>query len=107
MLKKIRIILCLGLVFIMLTAVAAQTIEGFTVVSSEAHVFNFWQEFDITFFQTLPFATFWGYVLDQQLSNLMSLASPPHWNGIFAFATVVSAGNAWIQANGAVGQESD
>jgi len=102
-----RIVVILLISLLVISPVLAETIEVSSVTTAEGHVFNFWQEFDITFFQTLPFATFWGYVLDQQFSNLMSLGSQPHWNGVFAFATVVSVGNAWIQANRVVSPESD
>ena len=59
---------------------------------------NFWQEADITFWQTLPFATLFGHLIDRQLSAIMFPGASPHWNAIVAFAAVVSAGNAWIHA---------
>ena len=59
---------------------------------------NFWQEADIVFFQTLPFAAFWGHFLDQQLSGQLAYAGVPHWNAIVGFAVVVSAVNAKLYA---------
>jgi hypothetical protein len=60
---------------------------------------NFWQEFDITFWQTLPFATLMGYFVDRQLSNIMFPGAEVHWNVVLTFAGVVSAGNAYINAH--------
>lgn len=93
--KGIAVILLMALIF---TPVFAETIEA-------SSVHNFWQEFDITFWQTLPFATFWGHFIDRQLSALMFPGSTAHWNAIFAFATVVSAGNAFLHARRVVNEQ--
>jgi hypothetical protein len=58
---------------------------------------NFWTEFDITFWQTLPFATFWGYVVASQLSP-----GVVNWSPVMNFALAVSVGNAIIHARRAV-----
>lgn len=68
-------------------------------VVPEAQAKGFWSNFEITFFQTFPFATLWGYFIDQQLSKLMFPGSTPHWNVILTFAGVVSAANAFQEAN--------
>ena len=70
-----------------------------TPVFAQASESNkFWQEFDITFWQTLPFATLWGYFIDRQLSSLILPGSAAHWQAILPFAAFVSAGNAFIHA---------
>ena len=92
------ITLCLILLLIA-TPIFAETLE----VSS---VHNFYQEFDITFWQTLPFAAFWGHFLDSQLSNFMFPGASPHWEVIVAFATIVSAGNAIIHARHVVNEKT-
>ena len=58
----------------------------------------FWQEFDITFWQTLPFASLMGYFVDRHLSSIMFPAAAAHWQAILPFAIVISAGNAFIHA---------
>lgn len=71
-------------------------------VTAEAHISynsNFWLEFDVTFWQTLPFATLWVYFADSQLSRIMYPGAGPHWNAVLTFATILSAGNAWIHAS--------
>ncbi|OGC23301.1 hypothetical protein A2291_06535 [candidate division WOR-1 bacterium RIFOXYB2_FULL_42_35] len=67
--------------------------------TTEATVPNFWQEADITFWQTLPFAIMWGYILERQASRVMFPDSDPHWNFIMSFSTVVSLGNAFLHAS--------
>ncbi len=67
-------------------------------VSSKLRDPGFWQEADITFWQTLPFATLWGHFIERQFSAIMFPGAAAHWNAIAAFATVVSAGNALIHA---------
>jgi len=67
--------------------------------TGEATASNYWQEFDITFWQTLPFATLFGYFIDRQLSTLMFPGSAVHWQAVLPFAVAVSAGNALINAH--------
>ncbi|HVN66911.1 MAG TPA: hypothetical protein VMT55_00940 [Candidatus Sulfotelmatobacter sp.] len=50
-------------------------------------------EFDITFWQTLPFAVFWGYVAASQLAS-----GTVNWSPIFTVALAISAGNAYYHA---------
>ena len=66
---------------------------------------RFWQEFDITFWQTLPFASLMGYFVDRQLSSIMFAGTPAHWQAIIPFTIAVSAGNAFIHAGKTVTNE--
>ncbi|MFA6548845.1 MAG: hypothetical protein WCT39_02805 [Candidatus Margulisiibacteriota bacterium] len=50
----------------------------------------YWQTFDITFWQTLPFATFWSHFVDRQLFPGLGV----HWDLIMVCATAISIGNA-------------
>ncbi len=70
-------------------AVFAETLE----VSSK-----FYQQADIVFWQTMPFATLWGYFIDRQLSNFMYPGSAVHWQAVIPFAVAVSAVNAYLYA---------
>lgn len=83
-----------------LVAVAAfaQTAEA-----SSKH--NFWQEFDITFWQTLPFAALWGHFADRQISAYLAAGSGVHWELVVAAAALVSAGNAYLHAQKATKSE--
>ncbi len=86
-------------------AETAETLEASSIVTIEAKVPDFYQEFDITFWQTLPFAALWGHFIDRQLSSFMFPGSAAHWNVIAAFATVVSAGNAFVHSRRVIGNE--
>ena len=66
---------------------------------------NFLQETDIVFWQTLPFATFWSYVIERSASSMMLPGAGPHWPVIIGLAVVISGGNAMIQAQKAVHDE--
>ena len=87
-----RFISCLLILCLFSAACLAVSDE----VGVEAH--NFWQEIDIIFFQTLPFAAFWGHVLDQNICANLAISGAPHWNAIVGFAVVVSAVNAKMHA---------
>ncbi len=100
--KAIGIVLILSL---MVSPVLAETAEVFSVTTAEARTSNFYQEFDITFWQTLPFATLWGYFVDRQLSSFMFPGSSAHWNAILTFAAVVSAGNAFLHSRRVIENE--
>lgn len=76
----------------------AQTEEATVVLTKESIAHTFWQEFDITFWQTFPFGTLSGYFIERQLSNFMYPGSAVRWNAVFFFAAAVSAGNAYIHA---------
>ncbi|OGB90429.1 hypothetical protein A2625_00565 [candidate division WOR-1 bacterium RIFCSPHIGHO2_01_FULL_53_15] len=60
----------------------------------EAQMPNYWTEFDITFWQTLPFAAFWGYVIASQLTG----GGVVEWSHIGYFAAAASALNAALHA---------
>ncbi len=77
-----------------MTAAVAETVEA----SAEAYAPNFLTEFDITFWQSAPFMIFWSYVIDQQVSALLSLPAAPHWGIILGASTVISTGNAYYHA---------
>ena len=68
------------------------------VVLAEQKSRNFWTEFDVILFQTFPFAVLMGYLADRGLSALIWPGSPPHWNEVLIFATVISVGNAFDHA---------
>ena len=79
---------------------AEVTSEAVSIIPTpEVKGYGFWTEFDITFWQTAPFMVFWGYVIDQQLSSLASIAGAPHWAIVVPAAILVSAGNAYYHAN--------
>lgn len=63
---------------------------------------DFWQEFDITFWQTLPFASFWGYVIGTQMAG----GGAVNWNLIFPVVTGVSLLNANLHAKKTVDAHS-
>lgn len=77
---------------LVLTPVFAQTTE----VTSDK---DYWQEFDMTFWQTLPFAIFWTHVLDVQFSNYILKTTEPHWGVVSLLAVGLSALNASFNAN--------
>ncbi len=78
----------------MLTPAIADTSEAIAVPQTP----NFLTEFDITFWQTAPFMIFWTYVIDQQVSALLSLPAAPHWGVILGASAVISTGNAYYHA---------
>ena len=80
------------------TPVLAETLEVAPIITEEAKGVNFFQEADITFWQTLPFATLWSFVIDGTLSGLLSIGGAPHWTAIVSAAAIVTAGNAVITA---------
>jgi hypothetical protein len=95
-LENMKIICELLILLLLVVPVFSQTLEGTSVVSFEPKAVNFWQEFDITFWQTLPFAVLWGYFIERQLSSSVSPGSSAHWEFILPFAGAVSAGNAYF-----------
>jgi len=69
------------------------------LATTEATGKNYWQEFDIVFWQTAPFAIFWGNLLDQQVAASLAISGFPHWQMILGFAAVVSVTNAAYHAH--------
>jgi len=90
--KLLQVKLVIGLLVFLLVVTPS------LAATEEVRSHDFWQEADITFWQTLPFATLWGFVIERQFSALMFPGSSAHWNAIISFAAVVSAGNAWLHA---------
>ncbi len=102
-----RIIAILLIFLCISTPILAETMEVLSSVTLEARTLNFWQEADITFWQTLPFAALWGYFIDRQLSSFMYPGSEAHWRVILPFAVVVSAGNAMLHAREVIRGKTD
>jgi|GEM_PF-1293240 len=87
------------------TPVFAETMEASSLATAEAAGGKFLQQFDIVFWQTLPFAALWGHVLDRQLSSFMYPGSAAHWEVIVPFAIAVSATNALLHARRVTGRQ--
>jgi hypothetical protein len=83
----------------------AETGEVLSLASPEAKVPNFWQEADITFWQTLPFAALYGYFIDRGISAVIFPGAAAHWDAILIFASAVSAGNAFLHARQVVSEK--
>lgn len=88
----------LSVSLIILSLLAGQVIGQ----TGEARGLNYGQEVDITFWQTLPFAVFWGHLIERQISALILPGSPAHWNAIALFAVTVSLGNALVRSRNIV-----
>ena len=71
----------------------------FAEVTAEAKSPDFWQEFDITFWQTAPFAVFWTYLVGSQLG-------PMNWTNALGLAALISAGNACLHAKKATAEKT-
>ncbi|PIS29736.1 hypothetical protein COT42_04555 [Candidatus Saganbacteria bacterium CG08_land_8_20_14_0_20_45_16] len=94
-----RYILVLALIFTLSSApVLASTLEASSAP-------NYWQEFDITLFQTFPFAFFWSHFLERQFASNFLPNTEPHWNAIYTLATVISIFNAGLHAAQVVDKE--
>lgn len=66
------------------------------VLAETSEARSFLHDFDITFWQTFPFAMFWGYLADRQLSNYVLGKNEMHGELIISFAAVVSGLNAYF-----------
>lgn len=66
---------------------------AFALTAEGASKVSFWTQFDITFWQTFPFASFWGYAVSSQL-----LHGAVNWSPILNFALAASAANAYFHA---------
>jgi hypothetical protein len=84
LIKKITLMLLLAA--LICTPGFAETVEAS----------SYWQEFDITFWQTFPFATIFGYIVDRQLAVLTFPGQAVHWGAVFPFAAAISAANAFL-----------
>ncbi|MFH1541903.1 MAG: hypothetical protein ABIE84_02295 [bacterium] len=56
---------------------------------------NFWQEFDITFWQGLPWITIWTHFAERQIQAQQNPGQPANWTVILSASTVLSAINAY------------
>ena len=93
--KAIGILLMISLV---MTPAFSLTGEASSLANPESTTARFHQQFDIVFWQTLPFAALWGHFIDRQLSSFMYPGSAAHWEVIVPFAIAVSAANAFLHA---------
>ena len=59
---------------------------------------DFWQEADIIFWQTAPFAVFWTAFADNQFAASLGIAGATHWEFVLVTAAIISAGNAYFHA---------
>ncbi|MBU0501670.1 MAG: hypothetical protein ABIH69_04020 [bacterium] len=91
-----KTIVAICLIFFLLAATGLAATEEAVVVEKGP---NFWQEFDVIFFQTLPFAGLWGHFLERQISGYVAPGVAANWNTIAAFAIIVSARNAFMHAS--------
>jgi hypothetical protein len=84
------------IVLLLITPVLADTLEAKSLVSGEAkqQTANFLTEFDITFWQTLPFAGLWSYFIASQLAG----GGAVNWSHIGYFSVAASTLNAFIHA---------
>jgi hypothetical protein len=78
------------IIIVLILALTSVSFAG----TEEAATNNFLTEFDLTFWQTLPFAVFWAYLADRQLSPNGS----SHWGLVVPFSVVFSAANAFFHA---------
>lgn len=69
-----------------------------TVEASAPYQYNFWTEFDITFWQTLPFATLWTAVLERNVYNIFVPAATTRWELVLPVAVALSVGNAYFHS---------
>lgn len=86
-----------ALVFLLaVTPILAETTEVYSPITAEAGrpAPNFLTEFDITFWQTLPFAALLSYFIDSQLSA----GGAVDWGPIAYFSVGASAVNAVLHA---------
>jgi len=80
-------------VLLVVTPVLAQT--------NEAQA-NFLTEFDITFWQTLPFAALWSSLA----ASVVTPGGAVNWGGVMGFSVGASALNAWLHARRTVAAHS-
>jgi hypothetical protein len=82
-------------VLLFLTPVLAETIEATAPASQEVRQqANCLAEFDITFWQTLPFAGLWSYFIASQLAG----GGAVNWGHIAYFSLAAATINAALQA---------
>lgn len=83
------------IILMIITPVLAETIEVTSPASREVRQqANFLTEFDITFWQTLPFAALWSSFIASQLAA----GGAVNWSQIGYFSAAISAVNAVVHA---------
>ena len=83
--------------------VLADTIEAVTPATQEVGTqANFLTEFDITFWQTLPFAALWTSFAASQLAS----GGAVNWNAVLYVSAAASAVNAFVHAKRTTGARS-
>jgi hypothetical protein len=93
--RKIKFIVCCLLIVFALTPIMAETIEATAPASREAGLAaNFLTEFDITFWQTMPFAALWSSFIAGQLTP----GGAVNWGHVAYVSIAVSAVNAVLHA---------
>ena len=88
---KMKMVVCFLLLALTLTPVLAETVEA---VAAPARQTNFLTEFDITFWQTLPFAALWSSVIAGQLAP----GGAVNWNQVAYVSLAVASINAYLHA---------
>jgi hypothetical protein len=91
---RLRSVLILLILSLLAAPLCAETLEA----GSADHAALFRQEFDIIFWQTLPFAALWGCLLERQVSLSLLGGGPTRWGPVLTVAVLVSAGNAALHA---------
>jgi hypothetical protein len=81
--------------WLIVTPLLAETVAATSPASREAGPrANFLTEFDITFWQTLPFITMWSSFAASQLAAGGAVS----WNNVLYFSAAASAVNAFVHA---------
>jgi hypothetical protein len=91
--KALALVLSIWIILMPALAFAAMMESG-SLATREAQQAHFWQEFDITFWQTVPFAAFWAYVICLQLAG----GGVVNWDTVGKATLVISAVNATLHA---------
>jgi len=93
--RKMKFVVCCLLIVFALTPVLAGTMEaGMAAPGGTTHQTNFLTEFDITFWQTLPFAALWTSIIAGQLTP----GGAVNWSQVAYVSLAVSAVNAYLHA---------
>ncbi|MBI5399219.1 hypothetical protein HZB07_01190 [Candidatus Saganbacteria bacterium] len=84
----------IGLALALTLAASAPMVRAETVEAVKKA--NVWQEIDITFWQTMPFAIFWTHLAERQISNMIVPGAATRWEIILPISAVIALGNAWV-----------
>ena len=72
-------------------------------ITVEVEPVSYWQEVDIVFWQTLPFAVLWTHLLERQFSS----RSEANWDLIIGSSTFLSFWNGVMQAQRVTRERAD